>query len=326
MNETVHALLASKKGILALDWSPGTIKKQFEKVGLTSTFELNRVYRQMLLTSPNLNNYVSGVILHDETVKQKLDSGLGFVDYLNQQGIVVGVRADEEYEKFGDTEQNITIGLESLDERFKKYSELSIKFTKWRSGFKISDLYPGKDFLEESVKRLVEFTKISHKYNLVPFVEPDVEIKGTHTTTRCAEITGEILQKLFEKLQKENVDLSNVILKTNMVLPGVDSGVVAEPLEVANATLRVFRRFVPKEVGGIVLLSGGITYSDSVAYLDKIEDLSKEDPWKISFSFARALQKDALAEWSGKTEKIDEAQKVLIARLQKVTKARQGGL
>ncbi|MEK7168502.1 MAG: class I fructose-bisphosphate aldolase, partial [Patescibacteria group bacterium] len=270
--------------------------------------------------------YVSGIILHDETINQKLDSNMSFVDYLIQQGIVAGVRGDNGSEKYKDTEQNMSYGTETLDERFKKYANLGIKFTKWRAGFKVSDIYPSDEFLDESIKRLTEFAKISHKYNLVPFVEPDVEIKGTHTTTRCAEISGKILQKLFESLQSESINLSDVILKTNMILPGVDSGVIAEPLEVANATLRVYRRFVPKEVGGIVLLSGGITYSDSTLYLDKIEDLSKNDPWKISFSFARALQKDALAQWAGKSEMVEEAQRVLINRLQKVTKARMGEL
>lgn len=326
MNQTVQDILVSRKGILALDWSPSTIKKQFEKVGLTSTPELNRIYRQMLVTSPNLNNYVSGIILHDETINQKLDSNMSFVDYLIQQGIVAGVRGDNGGEKYKDTEQNMSYGIETLDERFKKYANIGIKFTKWRAGFKVSDIYPSDEFLDESIKRLTEFAKISHKYNLVPFVEPDVEIKGTHTTTRCAEISGKILQKLFESLQSERINLSDVILKTNMILPGVDSGIIAEPLEVANATLRVYRRFVPKEVGGIVLLSGGITYSDSTLYLDKIEDLSKNDPWKISFSFARALQKDALAQWAGKSEMVEEAQRVLINRLQKVSKARMGEL
>ena len=235
MNETVQSLLASKKGILALDWSPGTIKKQFEKVNLVSTPELNRVYRQMLVTAPGLNEYVSGVILHDETVNQKLDGGESFPDFLKSHGIVVGVRGDNGNEKYKDTEQDMSIGEETLSERFEKYAKEGIQFTKWRAGFKISDLYPGDDFLNDSIESLTKFAEISHKNNLVPFVEPDVEIKGTHTTTRCAEITGEILEMLFASLQKVNLDLSKVILKTNMILPGVDSGVIAEPLEVANA-------------------------------------------------------------------------------------------
>ena len=202
MKDTVDKILAKSKGVLALDWSPSTTKKQFEKVNLISTPELNRVYREMLVTSPSLNDDVSGVILHDETIHQKLSSGESFPEFLKTNGIVVGVRGDQEYEKYKDAEQNITIGLDGLAERVEEYAKLGIAFTKWRAGYKISDIYPSKDFIEESVNRLVEFAKVSHQFNMVPFVEPDVEIKGMHTTTRCAEITGVILERLFESLQK----------------------------------------------------------------------------------------------------------------------------
>lgn len=326
MEETVENILAKGKGVLALDWSPKTITKQFSDVDLVSTPELNRVYRQMLITTPGIENFVSGVILHDETIHQKLSSGESFVDFLNSKGILVGARGDEGGEKFKDTEQDMSIGLDGLEERLREYSSMGIKFSKWRAGFKISDLYPTKEFLEESIKRLVEFAKASHKSNLVPFVEPDVEIKGTHTTTRCAEITKDILTLLFKELEKESVDLTKIILKTNMVLPGKDSGVVAAPLEVANATLRVLKASLPNNLPGVVFLSGGISYDDSVEYLDKIEDLKGDVPWKISFSFARALQKDALRVWNGKIENVDEAQRVLTERLKKVSKAREGKL
>lgn len=326
MEETVQKILDPDKGVLALDWSPATIAKQFEKIDLASTLELNRIYRQMLVTTPNIENFVSGIILHDETINQNLDSGESFVDFLTKKRIVVGVRGDEGSKKFNDTDQDMSIGLESLDTRFQKYAQMGVKFTKWRAGFKISDIYPGKDFLDESINRLVEFAKVSHKNNLVPFVEPDVEIKGNHTTTRCAEITKVVLILLFKKLKENQIDISKVILKTNMVLPGIDSGVVAAPLEVAGATLRVLRESVPSEVPGIVFLSGGLTYDDSVEYLDKIEDLAKNDKWRISFSFARALQADALRVWAGKEEIVGEAQKVLLTRLQKTIRARKGKL
>lgn len=326
MEETAQNIMQPGKGVLALDWSPGTITKQFAKVGLKSTPELNRIYRQMLLTSPNINLFVSGVILHDETVNQKLDNGKGFVDFLHDLGISVGVRADAGYGSYKGSKQEITKGLDGLEERFKDYSLMGLNFTKWRAPFIISDLYPSKEFIKESVERLTEFAKMSHKHNLVPFVEPDVVIKGNHTSARCEEITTKILKELFESLKKEKIDLKKVILKTNMVLPGVDSGVVASPLEVANSTLRAFRNSVPKDVGGIVFLSGGISYDDAAMYLDEIEDLSKDDPWKLSFSFARALQRDALKEWSGKKQNVDEAQKVLLFRLEKVAEAREGKL
>ncbi len=326
MEETINRILVKSKGVLALDWSTGTITKKFAEVGLTSSPELNRVYRQMLLTTPGIEKFISGVILHDETINQKLDNGESFPGFLTKKGIVAGARGDTGGEKFLDTEQDMSVGIEGLDARLKKYAEMGMGFSKWRAGFKISNTYPSQDFLEESITRLVEFAKISHANNLIPFVEPDVEMAGNHTTTRCAEITSEVLSLLFEKLKSVGVDITKIILKTNMVIPGKDSGVVAAPLEVANATLRVLRKSVPPEVPGIVFLSGGLSYGDSVEYLDKLEDLSKEDPWKLSFSFARALQYDALRVWKGESQNIEEAQNVLLARLEKVSKARKGEL
>lgn len=326
MKQTVQKIMQVDKGVLALDWSPSTIAKQFKTIKLTSTPESNRVYRQMLVTTPNLNNFISGIILHSETVNQKLDNEKSFVEFLDEIGIVAGVRADDGKSKYDDGGQYITEGLDGLDERLKEFADKGIKFTKWRAAFKISDTYPSKPFLKESIDRLVTFAVTSHKYGLVPFVEPDVEMKGDHTTTRCSEVTTRVLKTLFHELKKANVDISNVILKTNMVLPGTESGVEVAPLEVANATLYAFRKSVPKSVGGIVFLSGGQSYDDAVMHLDKIEDLATKDPWKISFSYARALQKDALSVWEGKKENVEEAQKVLMNRIQKTAKARKGDL
>lgn len=326
MNKTIHNLLVSDKGILALDWSPKTIFEQFNNVGLVSTPELNRMYRQMLVTTTNLNDYVSGVILHEETINQKLDSGMTFPEFLNNIGIIVGARADEGSSKFVESDQNMTEGLNGLSKRLRDFSEKGVKFTKWRAGFRISDIYPSNNFIEESVNRLVEFAKVSHQFGMVALVEPDVEMTGNHTTTRCGEITTKILKNLFSSLLNSKIDITKLILKVNMVLPGIDSGVVAKPLEVANATLRTLRNSVPNNVGGIVFLSGGQSYDDAVMHLDMIQDLAVSDPWKISFSFARALQKDALEEWRGLEENIDGAQNILSFRLQKVSKARMGEL
>jgi len=307
-----------------LDWSTGTITKKFEEVGLVSTPELNRVYRQMLVSTPGIEKYISGVILHDQTIHQNLDSGESFPEFLAKKGILPGARGDTGGEKWMETDQKMSSGLEGLTERLEGYVKKGIKFSKWRAGFKITDNYPTKEFLEESLSRLTQFAKLSLEKGLVPFVEPDVEIDGNHTTTRCAEITTEVLSSLFQKMEEAGIDLTNVVLKTNMVLPGEGSGVVAEPLEVANATLRVFEKTVPDKIGGIVFLSGGISYGDAVEYLDKIKDLSGNDPWNLSFSFARALQADALRVWKGESTNIEEAQKVLLARLVKVSKARGG--
>lgn len=312
--------------MLALDWSPSTIAKQFDKIGLTSTPELNRMYRQMLVTTPNLSNYVSGVILHEETVNQNLDSGQSFPDFLTSLGISVGVRGDKGGGKYDKTDEEITLGIEDLKERLTEDFNKGVRFSKWRSCFKITDIYPSKVFLEENLNLLVDFAKISHEVGMVPFVEPEVTMNGKHTTTRCAEITVDVLTLLFKKLQDNGIDITNIILKTNMVLPGRESGVVAAPLEVAEATLRTFRKSVPPELPGIVFLSGGQSPDEATNNLNEIIKRKADDPWEISFSYARALQEEALNIWKGDFSKVVEAQEALTRRLDLVTKARNGKL
>lgn len=326
MQETVHKLLSSKKGILALDWSPSTIAKQFEKINLVSTPELNRVYRQMLLTTPGIHEYVSGVILHDETVHQKLDNGMTFPEYITSLGIVPGVRADKSNVKYINGEEDLTAGIEDLDERLKQYPEMGIKFTKWRAGFRISDIYPSKEFLEDNLNRLVEFAETSLKNNLVPIVEPEVEINGNHTTTRCAEISVVVLEKLFQKLAERSINLSEIVLKTNMVLPGKDNGIKAMPLEVAEATLRTLRKSVPSGLTGIVFLSGGQGVEEATLNLNEIAKRKADAPWDLTFSYARALQEEALNAWVGDSDNIEIAQNALLKRLEKISKARMGEL
>lgn len=330
MEDTIKKIFAPGRGILALDWSPGTIAKQFTNVGLTSTPELNRVYRQMLLDTPGIEIFISGVILHEETVNQKKDGGKGFVEYLISKNLECGVRVDQGNKKYKDTDQDMTSGLDGLDERLKKYSELGVKFTKWRAGFRISDLYPSKEFIEESVAALSKFAKLSQAQNLVPLVEPDVEMTGKHTTTRCSEVTVDVLNMLFNKLREEGVDLTKMILKTNMVLPGKDNGVDAAPFEIAQFTLRAINKTVPPEVPGIVFLSGGQSPDQAASNLNEIikqksgESDTGPSPWELSFSFARALQEEALKAWAGNNENIAAAQDVFLKRLEIVSKARQG--
>jgi fructose-bisphosphate aldolase class I len=319
-------MLAAGKGLLALDWSTKTITSKFAELGLTSTPELNRLYRQMLLTTQGIENYISGVIFFDETVRQKLDSGFSFPGFLSQKGIVPGIKVDQGGVKFPDSEEELTLGLDGLDTRLEEYSKLGLKFTKWRAVFKITDIYPTKEFMEENLNRLSEFARISQAKNFVPIVEPEISMKGNHTTTRCAEITAQVLIILFEKLVKEGVDLKNVILKTNMILPGQDSPIKAEPLEVAEATIRVMKKSVPQEVPGIVFLSGGQSPDEATMNLNEIVKRKGNVPWDISFSYARALQGEALAAWKGVDANVISAQKVFIERIEKVAKARKGEL
>ena len=326
MNDTIQKLLSPGRGILALDWSPKTIAEKFATIGLTSTPELNRKYRQMLLTTPGIENFISGVILHEETANQALDDGLRFTDYLTQKGITPGIKVDMGGEKFISSDEEITLGLETLDTRLKSYLPLGVKFTKWRALFKISDTYPSKAFLDANINALVSSTKIILANGLVPVIEPEVSMKGNHTTTRCAEITTQVLSLVFEKLKQENINFGDIILKTNMVLPGQDNGIKAAPLEVAEASLRTYRKSVPAEVKGIVFLSGGQTPEEATMNLNEIIKRKSGDPWEMTFSYARALQGEALNTWAGKDENVTAAQLVFSKRLELTSKALKGEL
>jgi fructose-bisphosphate aldolase, class I len=320
IQETIQKLLATDKGFLAADESTHTIEKRFASIGLTSTPELNQKYREMLFTTPEIEKYLGGIILYDESVRQ------GLQKILQDRGIIPGIKVDEGLAPFNNTEEQVTKGIETLDSRLKEYSALGLKFTKWRAAIKISDIYPSEAFLEENLNRMVQFAKISLENDIVPIVEPEILLDGNHTTTRCAEISVEVWKILFDKLKAAGINLTNVILKTNMVLPGKDSGVKAAPLEVAEATLRSLKKSIPSEVGGIVFLSGGQTPDEATNNLNEIVKRKTDAPWPISFSYSRALQEEAMREWQGKDENIESAQKIFLNRLVLVSKARNGQL
>ena len=320
MQETIQKLLAPGKGLLAADESTGTISKRFVALGLTSTPELNKKYREMLFTTPEIERYLGGVILFDESVRQNLQKVLG------EKGIISGIKVDSGLEAFNGSEEQVTKGLEGLDERLKEYSTLGLKFTKWRAAIRISDIFPTDAFLKEDLSRMVEFAKISQNNDFAPIVEPEVLLDGNHTTTRCEQTSVKVWQILFEKLKTAGIDLTNLILKTNMVLPGKDSGVKATPLEVAEVTLRSLKQSVPPEVGGIVFLSGGQSPDEATNNLNEIVKRKSDSPWPISFSYSRALQEEAMKVWAGKDENIPAAQKVFLDRLIMVSKARNGQL
>lgn len=324
MQEVVDTLLSPSKGLLAADESTGTITKRLASIGLTSTPELNKKYREMFFSTQGIENYLSGVILFDESVRQDLHKTL------IKKGIVPGIKVDGGLTSFNNSPEKVTKGLEGLADRLKEYLRWGLKFTKWRAAISISDIFPTEAFLEEDLGRMTEFAKISQDNGLVPIVEPEVLLDGNHTTTRCEEIETKVLKCLFEKLRAGGVDLGEIILKTSMVLPGKDSGVKAAPLEVAQATLRTLRNSVPVDVPGIVFLSGGQSPDEAMNNLNEINKLAKEEvakpnyPWQLSFSFARALQEEAMKIWAGSDQKVAEAQGVFLSRLKQVSKARQG--
>lgn len=320
MQDTVQKLLAPGKGILAADESTGTITKRFAAIGITSTPELNKKYREMLFTAPGIENYISGVILFDESVRQ------GLHKILEEKGIVPGIKVDGGLEPFKGTEEQVTKGLEGLDQRLKEYSGMGLKFTKWRAAIKITDIFPTDAFLEENLNRMVQFAKISLDNQFVPIVEPEVLLDGNHTTTRCGEVEEKVLKLLFSKLKNMDIDLAKIILKCSMTLPGKDSGVVAASLEVAHATMRTLTNSVPKEVAAIVFLSGGQDPWEAIENLDRIEDVAGKDSWPITFSFSRALQEEAMNVWAGREDNMDAAQTVFIGKLKEAGLARQGKL
>lgn len=323
MREIAQQLLSSNKGILAADESTPSIAKRFADLNLVSTPELNKEYREMLFTTPQIGKYISGVILFDETIKQ----GLG--EILKQKGILTGIKVDEGLESFNGTEEQVTKGLDGLSERLDEYKKLGATFTKWRMVVKISDIYPSDPFLTESLGRMAEYAKVVQDHQMIPIIEPEVLLDGNHTNTRCEEISTKTLKRLFEILKEKNVDLSSLILKASMVMPGKKSGVIVMPLEVSNSTLRTFKNSVPSEVPGIVFLSGGQSPDEATFNLNAIVKLNKDKKfgsWDLSFSFGRALQQEMMKEWSGKSDNKVKAQEIFTERLQKVSKARQGEL
>jgi len=324
LKEIAEKLVAKNKGILAADESTGTITKRFESIGITSTPELNRKYRQMLFSTPKIEEFISGVIMFDETVKQKNDEGIAFPEYLSQRGIIPGIKVDEGKEPFQNDKEEVTKGLKGLSERLLEYKKMELKFTKWRAVVYIDQIYPSIEAILENAKRLAEYAKISQENGFVPIVEPEVLMEGEHTITKCEIVTKLVLKTVFEELEKKQVFLEGLLLKTNMVLPGKKSLVKDEPKEAAQFSLRALEATVPEEVPGIVFLSGGQSSEEAVANLNGINEEGDKYPWELSFSFGRALQSSALDAWKGEENNATMAQEVFYEVARSTSLARQG--
>lgn len=320
MEDTIQKLIAPGKGLLAADESTHTIEKRFASISVVSTPQKHEEYRKLLFTTPGIERYLGGVILFDESVRQ------GLHKLLQEKGIIAGIKVDQGLEPFEGTEEKVTMGLETLNQRLKEYKNFGLKFTKWRAVVAISDLFPTDKFLEEDMIRLAKFAKISQENGFIPVVEPEILLDGNHTEAKCEEVETKTLKLLFDKLNSDGVNIENMLLKTSMVLPGKDSGVIAEPLEVSNATLRTLANSVPDKLPGIVFLSGGQSPDQATNNLNEINKLKNNFPWELSFSFSRALQNETLNIWMGKEENREAAQKVFIDRLERVSKARDGKL
>jgi fructose-bisphosphate aldolase, class I len=314
MESTVQALLASGKGILAADESFPTIGKRFKEFAIPSTAENHRDYREMLFTTPKLNEFISGVILFDETIRQKTRDVIPMPELLTKLGIIPGIKVDEGTIALANfAGEKITQGLDGLRERLIEYRGLGARFTKWRAVIAIGEHIPSRTCLEANARALALFAGLSQEAGLVPIVEPEVLMDGSHTIARCEDVTTDTLRRVFDALADHRVVLEQMLLKTGMVLSGAECPEQADVAAVAETTLRCLRRAVPAAVPGIVFLSGGQTDEAATQRLNAICRAGNA-PWKLSFSFGRALQAPALRIWKGSPDNVAASQAALYHR------------
>lgn len=309
-----RALVAKGKGILAADESFPTIKKRFERINVPSTEESRRSYREMLFATPGIEDFISGVILFDETIRQKSRDGKLFVELLDRKGIVPGIKVDKGTTPLaGFPGEKITQGLDGLRERLLEYRGLGARFAKWRAVITIGKGIPTRCCTDAHAHALARYAALCQEAGLVPIVEPEVLMDGDHGIERCEEVTAVTLSSVFSHLHDHRVALEGILLKPNMVLPGKDCARQASVEEVAAATIRCLRRFVPAAVPGIVFLSGGQSAELATEHLNAMNTLG-DQPWELSFSYGRALQAPALEAWHGKEQRVAAAQKVFLFR------------
>jgi fructose-bisphosphate aldolase class I len=303
------AMVAKDKGLLAADESTSTIKKRFDKIGLDSTEEHRRAYRDMLFTTPGAAQWISGVILFDETIRQKTQDGTPFPDYLAKLGIIPGIKVDAGAKPLaGFPHETITEGLDGLRERLAEYYKLGARFAKWRGVIDIGQDFPTRFAIESNAQALARYAALCQEQNIVPIVEPEVLMDGAHTIERCEAVTDEVLAEVFSQLGRHRIHLEGMILKPNMVISGKKCGTQASAEQVASATVRCLKRHVPSAVPGIMFLSGGQAPADATLHLSLMNKLAAL-PWKLSFSYGRALQDAALAAWGGKSANVAAGQK-----------------
>jgi fructose-bisphosphate aldolase class I len=323
LKQTAKAMVATGKGLLAADESNPTCAKRFESVGVENTEENRRAYRQLLLTTPGVEQYLSGVILFDETIRQKDDDGKSFVDHLKAEGIIPGIKVDAGAKDLALHEgEKVTEGLDGLRERFTEYAALGAGFAKWRAVITIiGDQAPTKACLTANAHAMARYAALAQEASIVPIVEPEVLLDGDHSIERCYEVTAEAFDTLFAALKNQDVLLEGLILKASMVISGKNARDRADVQTVAEQTVKCLKEHVPAEVGGVVFLSGGQEEIEATAHLDamnKIGDL----PWPLTFSYSRAIQNPVLKLWA--EDKTDEAKAAYLHRSEANSLAAQG--
>ncbi|OAP40962.1 fructose-bisphosphate aldolase [Sinorhizobium glycinis] len=309
------ALVAKGKGILAADETVPTLTKRFDALKIQSTEESRRTYREMLFASVGAAEFISGVIMHDETIRQKSSSGVSFAQLLSDQGILPGIKVDTGAKPLaGSFDEKITEGLDGLRDRLSEYRSMGARFAKWRAVIRIADNLPSAACVSANAHALGRYAALCQEQHLVPIVEPEVLMDGSHTIARCEEVTGVVLHAVFRALFEQRVVLECMLLKPNMVIAGEECSPPDKVKEVAVATLRCLRQHVPAAVPGIVFLSGGQDDLVATAHLNAINRLPGPNPWKISFSYGRALQDPALKAWHGRDENLQLGQQALYHR------------
>lgn len=312
LRATASELVAPGKGILAADESSGTIKNRFDSIGLESTEENRRGYREMLFTSPHLEETISGVILFDETLRQKASDGRRLSEVLSSRGVIPGIKVDQGAHPLpGCPGESVTEGLDGLRERLAEYGQLGARFAKWRAVIAIDDVLPSLQCIEANAHALARYAALCQEADIVPIVEPEVLMDGAHTIDRCEEVTTTVLNLHYHALQLQGVELEGTLLKPNMVIPGKASGTTATPEEVATASVRTYSRSVPAAVPGIVFLSGGQSPEEATLNLNAMNAMGSH-PWELSFSYGRALQQPVLHAWKGEYSNHDDAQQAFL--------------
>ena len=324
LESVARNLVAPGKGILAADESTPTIEKRLKSIGVASTEENRRAYRDVLFTTAGAGEFISGVILFDETIRQKTHDGRTFVAALEQQGIIAGIKVDKGAKPMANFPgEKITEGLDGLRERLAEYRQLGARFTKWRAVIGIGDKIPTRRCIETNAELLARYAALCQEADLVPIVEPEVLMDGAHTIERHFNVTLQTLEIVFHALFEHRVVLEAMLLKPNMVLSGKDCPQQASVQEVAEATVRCMKRVVPAAVPGLVFLSGGQTDLQATEHLNAMNRLDQV-PWQLSFSFGRALQAPVLEAWKGDAANVDKAQQAFHHRARCNSKARFG--
>ena len=315
LEATAREMVASGRGILAMDESTGTCSSRFEKLGVVSTEQNRLSYRQMLVTAPGISDYISGAILFDETIRQKVNGEIPFASYLDRIGIVPGIKVDKGAKVLaGHPEEKVTEGLDGLRERLEEYVTLGARFAKWRAVITIGDGIPTDACIMANAHALARYAALCQEAGVVPIVEPEVLMDGTHDIATCRAITEKTLSVVYEQLDQQGVALGGTVLKPNMVLSGKECLEQADVDEVAEQTVDCLRATVPSEVGGIAFLSGGQTDEQATLHLNRMNQLEVDLPWRLTFSYGRALQQAPMKAWSGDNSKQAEVHGEVLKR------------